>query len=497
MSKINIPDEVLNGFAEYGANYFALYDYSDRKYNTSIHCITESPFSMSFNLNWVDTAKASLLKKMAEITGKVADVAQILGKNDYTIVQTGESTYVKYNGMERQSYNAQIVVLNQGYTTNRAIGKLSSARDIESFLKANALPLVGTDVISQLVNNFFQAPVDVVDNVVGTIGKIRGFNINVENFKQSTIDTVVGCMDDARNSIAKLFMRYKDELQKELQEAVVDFILAEKEADHEVKIAISGWFDVNFNKKKEDEIRDFIKKKVTIDFEEKGDGNTVKRADTYRIQVEFPHTSTFDKDLVTAKVYGEKVTDDFKNKGANVSYALKAFYDNDWSNMKGSFTIKKDILNKLLSLYDFRVNEAEEFDKRNWNYSKVLDVLENMKSEYDNIVDDSCKKIEGIFKVSNQQAVTESKSAFDHVVDSLINVQKEYGDFNHRITPCVLFFSFGGLIFSEHVLITNWSKNENVWGFNTNFDITMEKAEVQSWQTYESEIIHFPGENDA
>lgn len=99
-NKNEIPKEVLAGFAEYGVNFFAIYDYTGVKHGGHIFCITEKPFEFKMAVNWADTAKASLLKKLTELQGKAADIAQMVTKTDFSIVPAGEATYKKYTGVE-------------------------------------------------------------------------------------------------------------------------------------------------------------------------------------------------------------------------------------------------------------------------------------------------------------------------------------------------------------------------------------------------------------
>lgn len=481
MAKITVPDEVINGFAEYGANFFGIYSYNDGVLTSDgIHCITESPFNLNFNLEWVDTPKAGLLKKITSLQSKTAEKAQMFLKNDYTVVPTGDATYVKYAGVKRQSYSAKVKVLNTGYNSKAHL-QLSRAEKIEEFLNKNALPLLSNDVVVRAVNNLFKMPTDLADNMIEAMDVIKNTSVPDNDWTVVIADAVFAAMKEYSSKIRDIYDKHSFSLFHAYSYALMKFVELHKDENPEFGANGAAFYDTDMN--------DSSDAASTFDLYAKID---IEDADNDTIQLQFGHkgtaAATMDTTLFFTKHYWESLDKIDKSRGNEAEFINKvADLYRSWKSNRPYDD--KGRWHDFFKEYKIQVNDEIGKYEHDYDYSSVDSEVKKLQEECVQAKEEAAKKIAIATESSTMKENSNNKIV--ELCDSIINV-KPYGEFDHRITPCILFFALGGIIFAEHVLITKWSQHDDNWGYTTEFDISMEKAEVESWKSWCNDIMVKP-----
>jgi len=133
-----------------------------------------------------------------------------------------------------------------------------------------------------------------------------------------------------------------------------------------------------------------------------------------------------------------------------------------------------ELIDKIFSSIDISPDEAV----KQATLFKVNDLI----SKYDNKLQDKKRVIlEGVFAVKEEV----KKSKFTAAADILIyGRNKKFGEFDHHISPCILYFAFAGMIFKEPVLIKNWSVNTNTWDFGSEISLSFERARIDTYKEF-------------
>lgn len=475
-NKNEIPQEVLAGFAEYGVNFFAIYDYTGVKHGDRIFCITEKPFEFKMAVNWTDTAKASLLKKLTELQGKAADIAQMVTKTDFSIVPAGEATYKKYTGVERMKYDTSVTVLDNNYTASLAKSKLSTSTEIESFLNAHAMPIVNDNMIKAFIDNFIDLPVQTADSAFGIVKIMK--DTKVDSASMAAAGSVITNMRDCATELIEFANKTQATFKTALLKDLDEYVKAKNGVNTKVTIK-EGW-----NKDlTADNAWKVLDDKIKLDFQ---DNNN----ETF-IQFDFAS----DKDILKITHLKDEILS-IQNDFCGMTEYSKVFdfYKERWLKEVKPEICKDDndfTWRKVLKYYDIEENDVLNESGANSFLKETQAVTIRFTQGCEDIIKKYKDKCENV-SLRDAEKIKQSKSKAHELADYVININKQYGEFNHRMSPCILYFSLAGMIFQEHVLITNWSQNENVWGFDTKFNISMEKAEIESWPVYLRERIFKP-----
>lgn len=464
----SVPKEVINGFAEYGANFFALYDYSNKNLDDGIFCISESPFSLKLATQWTDTPKAGILKKLETINGKAATIAQTLTGKDYDVVLAGDATYVRYAGVERMRYSTQVTTLTQSYyTETNARVKLSNASEIETFLTSNGLPYVNGSVIATVVNNALTLP-------VGLAEKVMDISNTIKNTDSETLDVTTAL------ATVSTMIKTATAIQENIKIKLNEFAAA-----------LNAYVKENFkNKQAVRTTGGQVTRTITTNELVVGNPSSINQEPppeyTNELTASWIDSKGNARTIVTIKHLRKKLSelqDDVNSPSAEDIKKVKNFKENEWKKKnKVNFESgwKDTIIKSLIS------ENTDDKDNKKSGLSMFLSSWEQkIHDEYESATKQS---------VHNEQVVQRdltkvkmSKNAVATIVDGLLNLGDDhlYGSFDHRIKPCVLFYSLAGRIIKDHVLISDWSETENTWGFTNTFSISMEKAEIDTWKNFQ------------
>ncbi len=468
--KHGVPEDVLRGFAEYGANFFALYTYTKRVESQPIYCITEKPFSFKVSTEWSDTPKTSLAKKLSTINGTFGSIAQTITGKDYDLCLAGNSTYVRYSGVDRLKYDAQVTVLNQNYTnSSKAFQRLSTATEIEEFLMKNGLPKVNEQSFGQLAQNVLQVPMDAVEKVVDISDKIQQ---NVSQLDETTALALLSAMNKASKAI-------KEFVSKEISN--IDTALR-KDNDSDV-LSYSRLLSTG----------NLMPKYSRIDFaitcHDDGNSIEIKISETGGGGETIGRGKTF----LTINHLGDEIEDLMEKINENNTEATRKqildFYVNKWKPLDKFFEISKDgswtdIISNFIKDASYKSERKLKFASLS---SKIAELREEIiKKRKDNGEDNINGRI-----LKETGKLKESKSTINDILNNMLNLgdASSYGNFEHRIVPCILYYSIAGKIIRDHVLVSSWSASENIWGFSTVFNISLEKAEVDTWETFSERML--------
>lgn len=520
---VTAPPEVRKGFAEYGANFFALYSYRGAKLGDSIFCITETPFNMKYSTTWADTAKAGILKKLLSVEGKAADIAQMVTGKDLSVVPAGEATYVKYTGVDRLKYSTKIKVLNDPYTkTKNNFAPLSDAIAIRKFLVNNGLPTVDESVVRQTIENFFSLPTDTAANLVDAMITIK--DVQSVDWDTTTSLNVLGKMGSAAEKAQEIIEKERDALQKAYHKAMSDYIIQKRSKGvyletnymtgtktvEEIK-TYTRWLpgpfawiaekvvekvrravpvDMTFDN--DEANREWLNKAIKIDIERDGNKIADYKHRGYKTTLEFD--TWFDTAIIESNHLASDILESNLNYAEDISAAIEMW--KKWTSHR--YCKRTDNWNKACTAFGVQEGKNDEYHDENikdylGEVDKILTRIETDTTKLYNDVDGEIAKV-----IKDKAKESASVQKLNDLGDLIMGGSKAFGELDnrkqslHRITPCILFFTFGGIIFAEHVLISDWSQNEDVWGFNSEFTIGMEKAEVDSWSHYKGTIMTYP-----
>ena len=472
----DIPQEVMKGFAEYGANFFALYDFTGAKLNAKpLFCISEKPFGMKMAAEWKESAKASLAKKLIGIEGKAAELCQIINQRDYSVVNAGDTTYDRYNGMKNLTYETQVTVLSTPYPSVDATAKLSTASEVESFLSTNALPRVSDKITGELVKNFAQVAVDTPQKIVDAMSIIKDTSADTADAKSNWAK--LGTMISTAKKLRELTNQYKNKYNSAIQNTVAEYII-EKLSDG-AKVSTTVGSNIDFNK---DNTKMEVMRRFNIGIS--GDDSD----DSYYLNL------TIDNDVCNQEYNIIGITDlydtliDLQIEANSEGYSfdqITEFYKNRWSkevkvNSPGIDNAVPWV--RLLKFFEITINDQPQDILPTDKCKRITDLNAEYEAACKVIIDEANVAIAKDSK--DAQKEKDSRNKLEKLADSFITFQRPFGEFNQRITPLILYYTFAGMIFADHVVVTSWTESPDLWGFNTKFSINMEKAEIESFADF-------------
>lgn len=482
-----IPKEVMKGFAEYGANFFALYNYENRQLNNSIYCISERPFTLKMGAKWKESAKASLAKKLIALEEKAAELCQIINQRDYSVVNAGDTTYDRYAGVENISYDAQMTVLNAPYTSTKAEAKLSVPADVESFLAYNALPKASENITKTLVNNFAQIAVDTPNKIVDTMSIIKETSNSTQDVTSNL--SILREMINASKKLRTLTDTYKEKYAAAIRSTVTKYVLEKLSDGKKLSTSLGvllGSQDLNKSNAETE-----ITKRFRIEI------NGGPSSDSYYLNLVLDGIVNSDYDIIgIVDLYDSLLDLQEKTYSGDFAYEeINKFYKTRWTADVRVNSPSVDCAApwiRLLRFFKISINgkDSEDAVISTEKCKEITDLNAEYESSCKTIIDETNSKIAGLSK--NAQKEKASKSKLEELANSVITVSKEFGDINQRISPLVLFYSIGGMICADHVIIKSWSETPDLWGFNTKFSINMEKAEVESYPDFYSNRMFKP-----
>jgi hypothetical protein len=481
-----IPKEVMKGFAEYGANFFALYNYDKRQLNGSIYCISEKPFTLKMGAKWKESAKASLAKKLIAIEEKAAGLCQIINQQDYSVVNAGDTTYDRYAGVENISYDAQMTVLNAPYTSVKAEAKLSTPADVEDFLAQNALPRVDNKITKTLVNNFAQVAVDTPRMFVDTMSTIKETSSSTQDV--TTNLSILREMITASKKLRALTDTYKEKYAAAIRSTVTKYVLEKLSDGKKLSTSLRAVFSQDLN-------RSNAETEITKRFRIKMNGGP--NSDSYYLNLVLDGYTNQHYDIIGITDFYDSLLG-LQEKANSEGFAYEKIYEFYKTKWTAEVRVNSPSVDcavpwvRLLRFFKISINDKDPEDAviPTDKCKEITDLNDEYESFCKVIIDETNSRIASLGK--NAQKVKESKSKLEELADSFITFQPEFGDFNQRISPLVLFYSVGGMICADHVIIKSWTETPDLWGFNSKFSINMEKAEIESYPDFYSNRMFKP-----
>ena len=516
----DIPENVMKGFAEYGANFVALYDYSGSKLGLDyIYGICETPLSLKMSAKWKDSAKTSLAKKLLSIEGKAADIAQGLIQKDLSVVNAGDTTYSRYAGVDELSYDVQMKLLNQHYTTagtNDTHCVLSSECEVNNFLARNGLPKVSKKITSTIVNNLTEIAVSIPEKVVNTMAVIKDTAANPKDV--NTAISILKRLKDCADALCEKMTAYANDYDTLVKNTLTDYITKQLNSNKTVKR--DNWQQL----KNDDNITEKINYvKVSSDTTSDEAYIYVKAESSYNATYPSSYSSDVQPvkhTLIGLKTYKARIAEFWNeivknNPTEEHLAAFLDFYENEWKSgigkarelstgeyeqIKNLSTQPAYILDRLLYIAGINVAGDAAVETRqgylSGNHPRAY--MADFTNLNTRVSSDCEAKINEVKRDIEENALqsgekkAESKNTLEKLADSFLQVQKPFGELDQRITPCILFYSIGGMIFKDHVLIKSWSQSPDTWGFSTQYNISLEKAEVEDYSTFYNERIFKP-----
>ena len=485
-----IPKEVIKGFAEYGANFFALYNYEGARRNNSIYCISEKPFTLKMGAKWKESAKASLAKKLIALEEKAAELCQIINQKDYSVVNAGDTTYDRYDGVEKISYDAQMTVLNAPYTKVKAEAKLSLPTEVEDFLAHNALPKVDDKITNTLITNIAQIAVDTPNKMIEVLAQIKETSSSPQDMVAN--QAILNQMISTSKALRALTDTYKERYAKAIRCTVTEYVLEKLSEGKKLSTSLGTWFtSQDLNK---DNAETEINNRFSIVI------NGDEDSDSYYLNLTLDNTgpSNDNYDIIGIIDFYEsllKLREDANSEDFDFG-KINEFYKNRWTK---EVKVNSPPVNcavpwvRLLRFFKISIDDNNSDDAviPPDKCKKITDLNAEYEASCKEIIDTANHNI-AIYSKDTQK-VKESKNKLEEIANLYIESQtREFGKFNQRISPLILYYSIGGMIFADHVVITSWTETPDLWGFNTKFSINMEKAEIESYPDFYDERIFKP-----
>lgn len=481
-----IPKEVMKGFAEYGANFFALYNYEKRQLNNSIYCISEKPFTLKMGAKWKESAKASLAKKLIALEEKAAGLCQVINQRDYSVVNAGDTTYDRYAGVENISYDAQMTVLNASYTNAKAEAKLSTPAVVEDFLAHNALPKIEAKITKTLVNNIAQVAVDTPSKIVGTMSIIKETSSSPQDV--TTNLSILREMITASKRLRTLTNTYKEKYAAAIRSTVTKYVLEKLSDGAKISTSLKVVASQELNKSN-------AETEITKRFWIEMDGGP--NSDSYYLSLVLDGWLNQHYNIIGITDFYDSLLD-LEKEANDEGFAyekINEFYKTKWAAEVRVNSSSVDCAApwiRLLRFFKISINDKDPEDAiiPTDKCKEITDLNAEYESFCKVIIDETNSKIARLSKDAKKEK--ESKSKLEKLADTVITVQQEFGDLNQRISPLVLFYSVGGMICADHVIIKSWTETPDLWGFNTKFSINMEKAEIESYPDFYSNRMFKP-----
>lgn len=447
------------GLAEFGPNYFVLRCVGNNEPNDIIGGIMETPINFKVNTSWADTGKASLLKKMYNMESSIAAGIGAVAGIDMTVPLLGESTFKQYVGVSEIDYHLKTTVFNGKAFSDT--GVVSNGAEITNFLKKHATINSSLNGFETGFTNVLKSPFKVFDKINQVTDLL---NTVEETFDSNQANQAWAACYKFYNAVVELTKSFKTDMNVVLQRIYEKTKkLAIKTGDSEPE----GFSDLvikttDSNGKKLDEIRISMNPKVL----------------GWKILNWFSDGAGRD-DIVKINAYGALI-DSYSEQSirtANNQVLNDEIHDLLIKCMNTQFSVAES---------DFIENFMEQMNKDDTEYN-------NIKVECNNLFYDLIKKYneklfdkkKAILSSKTQIPLAEQNSKFTQAADILLfSKDKTFGQFDHHISPCLLYFSLCGKIFTEPVLVKGWSVNNNVWNFKTEFDITFERARIDTYEGF-------------
>lgn len=426
------------GFAEFGPNFFALKAVGKYGSNDIVMGIMKEAIKMGVKTGWKETAKASLLKKMNTVanTGG-AKIAGAITNNDLTVPLLGEATYKRYTGIDRFDYGLTTTIYNSDTFDNS--NTVTSGPAFIEFLKTHGTINSDMNGFSTQFKNFLVTPIEALDK----LDKVSDLINDVPaNFNTKQAKNVIGAMQRFIQEEGDLAVKLKNEFIRELNGAL-----------------------------------NRIKNNLSVNEDIGGLPILKVNNDLYQSDVITIYIESNDTILCKLNSYGKQL--------AELKKMMPSSEDLNWNQSVYNLFIKYlsqtkltinegDFINNIFSSIDISPDEADT----QFALFKVNDII----TKYNDILQEKKRVIlEGVFAVSPEVR----KSKFTAAADILIfGRNKKFGEFDHHISPCILYFAFGGMIFKEPVLIKNWSVNTNTWGFGTEISLSFERARIDTYKEF-------------
>lgn len=451
------------GFAEFGSLFFCLeYLKDDGTIGDTLYGVMDSPVSFGVTTEWNPNAVASIYSLVNKIgDNKYTNIAQALAHSDLVVPMTGSQTYKVYNGVGRSSYSINVKSI-RNQSTSFVNDNVANKSTILNFLKDHAVIVTKgnlQNVWNEIGNTMADAGgklYDVAaivnprtpsaksgnftitdDMIEGRVVEIEALNGLVDKLWSTESDSIVDRFIEEANM---RFEQYRASTDGNPYCAGVEVKLVEDSTTYiNAKIIPNSWASMNENvplaffaarPKFESNTHDGKRKLTSADVKKLRQGPLF---------------------IDASNVIGSEKFKESERKIGTTSQTVSTLYLSKW---------KSEPRNYFQEYYS-----AIDLAIANTSYVKV--------------------DRNGVTEAGGSTSSNRGKLA--QIIDDVVFAgQREFGAFDHRIHPCLFTYTLAGKIFTDEVLITNWSYNQNVWGESADFSITMTKACIETYPDFMS-----------